>query len=228
MFLSKEIDEKLIKAFEIYNKKLCESLPTVEELKDITFSESFEKKMQKLIKAQKKSYFYLINTVGKRVAIIVLALIISLTATTFSVKAIRESVIEFITETFEKFTKVTVQNEEYNSDTEIEFVKTVPEYIPDGYKVESEIEIDGLYQVYYINREKNSIDYCQELYCGTIKRINTEDIEYQDLLINSYEGVFYNNGMNTVVFADETYMYTVYGQVSKDELIKIAESIKIK
>lgn len=53
MFLSKEIDEKLIMAFELYNKRLCESLPTDEELEHITFSDAFEKKMQKLISAQK-------------------------------------------------------------------------------------------------------------------------------------------------------------------------------
>ena len=45
MFLSKEIDEKLIMAFELYNQKLCESLPDDEELKDITFSEEFENKI---------------------------------------------------------------------------------------------------------------------------------------------------------------------------------------
>ena len=227
MFLSKDIDEKLILAFESFNKELCESLPTDEELKDITFSEAFEKKMQKLIRAQKKSYFYLINTVGKRVAIIVLAIIISITATTFSVKAIRETIIDFITETFEKFTKISVENELTELEMQIEFVKTAPQYIPEGYSVESEIEVDGFYQINYNNNENNLIVYYQELYYKNIRHINTEGVEYVDLYINSYDGVFYNkNGTNTLVFADETYMYTVYGQVSRDELIKMAESIK--
>ena len=105
-------------------KKLSDSLPTDEELKDITFSEDFENKMQKLIKMQKKSYFHLINTVGKWVAVIILAIMISLTATTFGVKAIRESVIKFITETFEKFTAVSVEDDEI--DTRVEFVKSPP------------------------------------------------------------------------------------------------------
>lgn len=225
MFLSKEIDEKLIKAFEIYNKKLCESLPTVEELKHITFSEVFEKKMQKLIKAQKKSYFYLINTVGKRVAIIVLALFISLTATTFSVKAIRESVIEFITETFENFTKVTVEIEDAHAQDDI--VKILPKYIPEGYALETESKSVGIYRGIYSNIHNNTIDYIQQINFGTIHNVNTEDIEYEDIKINSLEGIKYiKNGINTVVFADGTYMYTIYGKVSFDELIKIAESIK--
>lgn len=227
MFLSKEIDEKLIQAFELYNKKLCESLPTDEELKHITFSDAFENKLQKLIAAQKKSYFYLINTVGKRVAIIIAAIIIGLTATTFGVKAIRETVIEFITETFERFTKVSVETEEL--DEQPELVKAAPTYIPEVYTVESETNLGGLYKIVYNNPENNFIDYIQKFGYETINNINTEEIDYESIYINSLEGVKYiKNGINTVVFVDETYMYTVYGQVSFDELIKMAESIKIE
>ncbi|MBQ8202734.1 MAG: DUF4367 domain-containing protein [Clostridia bacterium] len=225
MFLSKEIDEKLIEAFEIYNQNLCKSLPSDEELRDIMFSEAFEKKMEKLIRAQKKSYYYLINTVGKRVAIIVLAIMISLTATTFSVKAIRESVIEFIAETFEKFTTVSVENDE--SDTEVEFVKTAPKYVPEDYSVESELETEVLYRIIYNNIDNNAIDYMQTVNLGTIANVNTESIAYERISIYSCEGMKYvKNGINAVVFADETYLYTIQGQVSFDELIKMAESIK--
>lgn len=225
MFLSKEIDEKLIMAFELYNKKLCESLPTDEELKHITFSDAFENKLQKLIAAQKKSYFYLINTVGKRVAIIIAAIIITLTATTFGVKAIRETVIEFITETFERFTKVSVVDDE--PDTQPELVKVAPTYIPDGYIVQSENLLGEVYKIAYKNQDDKFIDYIQKFGYGTIHNVNTEDVKYENIHINYSEGIKYiNNGINTVIFADETYMYTVCGKVSFDELIKMAESIK--
>lgn len=225
MFLSKEFDKKLVMAFELYNKKLSDSLPTDEELKDITFSENFENKMQKLIRAQKKSYFYLINTVGKRVAVIILAIMISLTATTFGVKAIRESVIKFITETFEKFTAVSVENEE--ADAQDDIVKNLPLYIPEGYMLSNEMDIGVLYQVTYTNQDGNSIDYIQKINFGTIYNVDTEDIEYERINIKSFEGIKYNkNRINKVVFADATYMYDISGQVSFDELIKIAESIK--
>jgi len=226
MFLSKELDEKLIMAFEIYNKKLFESFPTDEELENITFSENFENKMQKLINMQKKSYFYLINTVGKRVAIILAAIIIGLTATTFGVKAIRETVIEFITETFERFTKVSVESEEL--DEQPELVKAAPTYVPEGYIIESEVDIDGLYKIEYSSQGKiGFIRYNQKFGDGTINNLDTEDIEYEKININFFEGIKYNkNGVNKVVFVDETYMYTVYGEISFEELIKMSESIK--
>lgn len=228
MFLSKEFDEKLIIAFDMYSKKLCESLPTDEELKDITFSETFEKKMQKLISAQKKSYFYLINTVGKRVAIIVLAIMISLTATTFGVKAIRETVIEFITETFAKFTNIIVQSDDPDN-THVELVKSEPQYIPDGYTVDTILDSGGMYRIIYNNEEGVPINYNQKISFRTVLNINTEDVDYEEININSLDGIKYvKNGINTVVFADDTYMYTINGQVSFDEIIKMAESIKTK
>ena len=225
MFLSKEIDEKLVMAFELYNKNLCESLPTDEELKDITFSENFENKMQKLIRAQKKSYFYLINTVGKRAAVIILAIMISLTATTFGVKAIRESVIKFITETFEKFTAVSVENEE--ADAQVEIIKTAPQYIPEGYTLESEMESGGIYRVIYSSLGNSTIDYIQQINIGTIYNVDTENNGFDKIYINSLESIKYvKNKSNIVVFADKNYLYTIQGQVSFDELIKMAESIK--
>ena len=79
-------------------------IPTDESSIDFTFSEKFNKKMEKLIKSQRKSYYIFINTVGKRVAILFVA-IITLFAASMSVKAIREPVINFIIEVYESFTK---------------------------------------------------------------------------------------------------------------------------
>lgn len=64
-----------------------------------TFSCEFEKKMAFLIKGQ-KGVLKLINTVGKRIAILVLALIVIATSTVFGVEAIRTPVIKAIQEFF--------------------------------------------------------------------------------------------------------------------------------
>lgn len=224
MFISNERDNKLKAAFELYNQRMIESLPTDEELLKISFSETFERKMKKLLSLQKKAYYKLINTVGKRVAIIVLALIISFTATTFSVKALREAVIEFITETYEKFTKVSTNMAE---STQNSFEKVAPQYVPDGYIVQEEQEFLSSYQVTYINDENNTIDYDQTINSGTTYNTDTENISYEEININSLEGIAYvKNGFSTVIFADETYFYTLVGEISIDEIIKMAESIQ--
>ena len=227
MFLSKEIDEKLIMAFELYNQKLCESLPSDEELKDIKFSEAFERKMRKLISMQKKSYFYMINTVGKRVAIIVLALIISLSATAFSVKAIREAVIEFFIETFTTHSEVSVEGDEVPVYTE--FKRVEPQYLPEGFTLSRDLSDEYSCFIEYVNPEEKMINYSQRINDGASTSIDTEDIEFETVYINGLEGIIYKNkGLNKIVFGDEKYFYDIEGQISMEELQKIAESILLE
>ena len=59
------------------------------------FSPIFEKEMRKLIKSQ-KGILKLINTTGKKVAVVLLSILILSTSTVFGVKALREPVIEAI------------------------------------------------------------------------------------------------------------------------------------
>lgn len=226
MFLSKEIDEKLILAFELYNKKLCESLPSDEELKDIKFSEAFEKKMQKLIRVQKKSYFYLINTAAKRVALIVLAIIITLTTTAFSVKAIREAVIEFFIETFTTHSDVSVEGDDIF--VNIEFEKVTPKYLPEGFSQSRDISNGEITFIEYSNTQNEIINYSQYRNAGEALSVNTEDTRFKTIYVNGFEGICYEkNGFNKIIFGDEKYFYDIEGQISMDELQKIAESIPL-
>jgi hypothetical protein len=52
------------------------TIPTDESSIDFTFSEKFIKRMNKLIRAQRKSYYKFINTAAKRAAVIFAAIII--------------------------------------------------------------------------------------------------------------------------------------------------------
>ncbi len=225
MFISEECDNKLKSAFELYNQRLIESLPSSEELLKISFSEAFERRMEKLLSLQKKSYYRLINTVGKKVAVIIVAVIIGLTATTFSVKALREAVLEFITETHKKYTKVSTNIVQQPQNG---FEKTAPQYIPEGYVLKYEENYGTTYQITYMDDEKNTIDYDQSVTFGATLHVNTEGVDYEIIKINSLEGIAYvKNGFSCIVFADETYFYSLLGKVPMEELIKMAESIEI-
>ncbi len=226
MFVSNNFDNKLIAAFELYNNKMIEALPSDKELSKIQFSPAFEKKMKKLLSLQKKTYYYLINTVGKRVAIILLTIIISLTATTLSVKSLREAVFEFITETHKKYTKISVDSSEPTSQT---VIKTAPQYVPEGYKIESEIDVGNFYSIAYVNNDNIKIRYDQEIHSGTTIHVDTEGVEVERIYINSLEGISYvTKGWSTVIFADENHIFTVAGEIPMEEIIKMAESINLK
>lgn len=50
-------------------------IPTDEDSIDFTFSEKFMKRMDKLIKSQRKPYWNFISTVSRRAAVIIVAII---------------------------------------------------------------------------------------------------------------------------------------------------------
>lgn len=220
----------LYEALDLYCIEYCKTLPTDEELSHITFSEEFEKKMQKLINRQKKFYFTWFNTVGKRVAAIILVILLSFATITFSVKALREPVIRFFVETFEKFSNVIFVNEKSEQDIIVDFTfeKVIPTYFPEGYEFESDFEFDDAYQATYANSSNSVIIYSQQINADLILQANTENVTYQDITINDYPAIYYfNKGTGTVILSDEKYVFTVEGTIEKEELIKIAESIKI-
>ena len=191
--------------------------------------------MRKLIEKQKKFYYYWVNTAGKRAAAIIAALFVGLTAVTFGVKAIREPFLRFIVETFEKFSSIIFMNDDDNSgqssisaDAEIEFEAVEPSYIPEGFVLESKIDDLLWFQTTYISSNNKIVTYTQMSSNDAIVQADTEDTTYDKLQINGFEAISYSkNGTNTVVFNSDKYVFTVTGSVDMDEIIKIAESIKI-
>ncbi len=119
----------------------------------------------------------------------------------------------YLRETFEKFTAVSIENEDAHAQDDI--VKILLKYIPEGYTLESEVDSGIVNRIIYSNQDNNTIDYMQLINFGTIYDVDTEHNGYEKMNINSFEGIKYvKNGINTVVFADGTYMYDLSGQRS--------------
>ncbi len=59
--------------------------------------------------------------------------------------------------------------------------------------------------------------------------IDTEETELETIAINGCEGFFYSNkGINNILWNDGYYGFIISSSIHKEEIIKIAESIKIK
>lgn len=131
-------------------------IPTDEDSIDFTFSEKFIKRMDKLIRAQKKSYYKFINTAGKRVAVIFAAIITLFTAS-LSVKAIREPVVRFIKQVYETFIHYTFEGDIQPKIKKEFFIKT----LPDGFIQHDKIESDLAITTIYVN-DNNTIKFTQQ------------------------------------------------------------------
>ena len=100
----------------------------------VSFSPTFERKMDRLIRAQRKPYYMMVNTRPKRALLSFAVVIILLITMIFSVSALREPVLRFIVEVYEKFSKVFYhqQEEEYFPAT-LEIYYS-PTWLPEGYQ----------------------------------------------------------------------------------------------
>ncbi len=75
------------------------NIPNEDDI-EYSFSGKFEKKMQKLIKSQKRTYWHLINTATKKAAVVFLTCAVAFSSA-MTVRSIREPVVEFLKETYD-------------------------------------------------------------------------------------------------------------------------------
>lgn len=200
-------------------------IPTDENSIQYTFSKKFNRRMEKLIKAQKKVYWNLVSTTSKRVAIIFLAIFTMFTAA-FSVKAIREPIIEFIKQVYESFTHYS-----FDGDT-IEFIEKEfsIHQIPYGYEQIDKTTTDNSVVTIY----KNELDY-------TIYFLQSTTDSHTGFFVDNESGDLYTetvNGINvdfkewydtkTAMWVNDGYIFTINctGNISFEEIKQMIISIE--
>ncbi len=216
-------------------QKIEENYPFSEVYnKNFIPKKSTEEKILKLIKKSQKSYYKLINTVGKRVAVAVLIVFIGLTTTVFGVEALRESFVDFIVETYEKFSSVRFEDKTlYLAEELSDSTETVPQnpptYLPEGYNFKCSFEDYFEYRFIYQNSKGETLTVEQFIAKGTNKGINTENATIEKIYINDVEALYYENkSYRHILFKYNKCGYFITGVVSKEEMIEIAKSINLE
>ena len=219
-------NQKLIDAFAIYVERQNALLPSEEEWSDAPLSPEFEARMQKLLAYRRHGYYALFGTVGRRVASIVVALLVSATILTASVEALRTPTMRFFARVYETFTQIFVVEDTTDSSVLPPFVPCAPTYVPEGYEVSSVQTLERHQRIRYVNESGRRISFTQSRSSNISITIDTEGVDYTELRIGNYEGITYSNkGTNMVVFTDNTYLYTLSSTIDRAELIKMAESL---
>ncbi len=134
------------------------------------FSPIFESQMQRLIQKQKGIY-RLVNTVGKRVACIILVILVSLTTTVFSVEALRVPVVKaienFFVEVKDKLTGTQANN------IAVHFTDDITEIVATNY-------ITSIPKEYLINDSEKISNFTKLLSETEWKNPRTEYDAYKD------------------------------------------------
>lgn len=223
-----EEDQALTKALTAFQEKRLAELPTDDELNKITLSEKLERKMQKLIAAQKRPYYTMFNTVGKRVASIAVIVVLLAAVTLSAFPVVTDASLQFVVKVHEKGTDFSFPQPATSTDV---LVCTYPTYVPDGYErvdyPESPIGKSSHLYCHYENEEGNKIWFYQILIHSSLHfGVNTEGVEIEDTYINGFKGVSYcKDNLNNIVWRGGDYLYYLAGDIPKDELLKMAESI---
>ena len=199
-------------------------IPCDEDSIDYTFSERFNKKMNKLIKAQRKPYYFLINTAAKKVAVYFVIFATLITAS-MSVKAIREPVVNFIVEVYENFTRYF-----FDGDTADNIKKKYEiSELPKGFSRFNTMETDTDFTVIYQGSENNSIIFTQSTTENKIFDIDNQKETPKTEKVNGIDIHIYTYEKDKFVFwSDNGYFFqiTAYGDIDDETLIKMIKSIK--
>ena len=93
----------LKEAMKLSDQTYLDKYPPIEN--EVKYSEKYLKYIDRLIKQTKSPFYKYFNTFGKRVAGIAAAMLIAFSCA-MTVKAVREPVVEFITNVYEKFVEI--------------------------------------------------------------------------------------------------------------------------
>lgn len=189
------------------------------------FSPAFEKQMKKLIRENQKQQFTTYRKKFRsRIRIAILAAILVCAAMMFSVSAFRTSIINFIFNSGGKSSTFTFNDVSPSiSDT---FDKYLPTYIPQGFAIDSirEIPKENIY-IQLTNGNGTYYEVQCELHSSHLS-IDTENGQITELKINNaYVTISERKDRIIAIYTINNIFYSISGNITKDVIIKILESI---
>ncbi|SHF22091.1 protein of unknown function [Tissierella praeacuta DSM 18095] len=217
-------DDFLYKYVKSAENIMIDSLPKEEALSH-NFSKRFQKKMNKLIRQERRSPFIKIFVnYSRKVAIIFLIFISIAFATTMSVEAYRVRFFEVVIEVWEEFTSIIFKEKQNIDDGKLIPVNST--YIPDSFKI-IEHEINSYEQfIYWQNDEGIEIMFEQAKITANSIITDTEGIDIEELLIGEQKIIYFTNkNVNQIYWNDSNYIYAIISEYDKNELLKMVESI---
>ena len=212
------------------DKKIYDKLHDDESIVNPNQKE-LDKKILSMIKKyekgeKRKHKLRILKKVTTKVAIFIAIFTIGFLITFTTVDAFKITVINFFIEQREKFSLISLtENNNRHIPSELS-EKYYPRYLPEGYKIANTYVNDDKVGISYVDKNNEIINY-DYFGINAAASIDTEDRTETSVLINNFQGHIYSkNGHNLLVFNTDKYIFVIGGFISQDEIIKMAESIK--
>lgn len=226
-------DDLLFKHCANVENFILEQIPDEEDI-DYEYPKEFEKKIKKIIKEEKRGPFLnKIYSYTKKVAVVFIAVLISLFTITMSVEALRVKLFDMIKEVYEKFTIYKFKIDE-NDNRKVNFLeKKSINYLPNGFEEIDRAEYDNDISVTYSDGE-DYITFNYLLIENSNLYMDIENAKINKVQINNfYADYIEKENKSRLVWQDENILYDLkLDYINKDkyldiksELIKIAKNI---
>lgn len=203
-------------------RECSDSIPQTQEHE---FSPEFERKMNRLIRRQKRPYIKLINTVGKRAACIAVCLAAAISAANFTGEAGRGKFLSFYVDSFTEGSHFTAEPDP-DAPTEIEDIYAITHDLSD-YEIYFEDYDETSRKINY-RKDDISITFSQHVKKSYNRTLNTEGALIQTIKLENYEAVYFcdNHNYHFLIFDNGDYVIYLNSNIGKDALIDIAESVQ--
>ena len=223
-------DSILTEALKNRSKIYLSNIPSEDELsKELEFSDGFKDKMNKLMEsykrmaARKKVFIY----TKKFVACILIVAGLGFGVLMLS-QPVRAAIQNVIIQWFDKYTQF-----DFKSDsTEVEFKEYTLGYLPEGFVETDYFSADGYTSVEYRDLKGNDIIFDYAISENITIALDNEHSTYSVISLNGSEAHLFESNeegsRSHLLWEDNGYTFTIASNLSVEEIIKIAENIKIK
>lgn len=227
-------DEYLYQCMPVLGEKLAGEYPKEEDMVHV-FSDEFEQKMEKLKKRvrQKERYGVPITTVRRIAAAILIGLAASLAAAihteALTIERIKEKLYEMEQIVYDTYTE---SRFDVPGDKAGEFVPLYPTYVPEGYELTIDEGDEEYLTLSYENENGEGIIIGEDLIMDAMTVTdNNEFVREESAVIKGYEAHigYRDSGSIEIRWKSDDTMYLVGAdELSKEELLKVCESLEAK
>lgn len=207
---------KLAQACELSLNDWLSTFPDI--IPQAVCSKKHEKWKKKLFNKMRDNYYHRFTTKTVKV-MLVAAVLFALLLTAFVIPSSRK----FMVEKFDKYSVFQITKDNKNSPNG----KITVGYIPDGFNFIKEEKLD-----YYTSNtyQCNNIKYFNVSKSSSVSKVsfNTETSCSEEIIIDNITYIFNegSNGSNVLLWTKNDYIYRIDGNVSKEEMLKVAQSVE--
>ncbi len=205
------------------------ALPAEAELKGVySFSQTFEKRMEKLFqKARRHAPQPLQNNPPRRAfkRLVLVAIILAILVTMVIIAIGRENIRGFFVEVFEDFSNLVFTETTANPDeTTTKTIEPEDLKLPAGYSEVSRSESSFYQEVFYKNDAGEIFSFFKSPADSMTFQIYIEGNEPEFVLIRHKEAIYYSkSGMQNLIWVENGYTIHLCGIISKDDLLKMVK-----